>query len=144
MTVTLIFPTLNFNFISRIKILFSFYMIMETKEHSPLLSSQCASSVSCIPVAAKTLIFAAQSNYLSQSCLCHRDFWICRDSVAFYHCCSSLSEKCFPSQHHTVTVPVVQCDHWSVFSSALCESEPGDIESSAAQLGADITAIYNH
>lgn len=34
---------------------------METKEHSPLLSSQCASSVSGIPVAAKAFIFAAKA-----------------------------------------------------------------------------------
>lgn len=59
--------------------------------------------------------------------------------MAFHHCCSSLSEKYFPSQHHTVTGTVVQCDHWSVFGSALCESKPGDIESSTVQQGTDIT-----
>lgn len=64
--------------------------------------------------------------------------------MAFYHCCSSLSEKCFPSQHHTVTVPVVQCDHWSVFSSTVCGLELEDIETSPAQQGTDITAIYSH
>lgn len=66
------------------------------------------------------------------------------DSVTFYHCCSSLSERGLPSQHHTLTGPVVQYDHWSVFSSALCESELGDIESSTVQQGTDITVIYSH
>lgn len=90
------------------------------------------------------LVFAAQSNYLSQSCQCHRDFWVCRDSMVFYHCCSSLNERCLPSQHYTLTVPVTQCDYWSVFSSALCKSELGDIESSTVQQGTDITVIYSH
>lgn len=74
---------------------------------------------------------------LSLSCPYHTDFWICGDSAAFYQYHSSCSERCFPGQHHILAVPVVQCNCWSVFSSAVCESELGDIESSTVQQGTD-------
>lgn len=118
-------------------------MIMETKEHSPLLSSQCVSSVSGIPVQQKL------SYLLHKAIICLKAVLVIGifesvETVAFYHCCSSLGERCLPSQHHILTVPVVQCDQWPVFSSALCESELGDIESSTEQQGTDISAIYSH
>lgn len=107
---------------------------------------QGAQSVPIFPVCFQCIWNLLQQNlsyllhkavFLSLSCLYHMDFWICGDSVAFYQYCSSCSERCFPGQHHTLAVPVVQCDRWSVFSSAVCESELGDVENSTVQQGTD-------
>lgn len=137
MTVAVIMPTLNLNFSSRIKNLFAFIRLQRPR------STVLCYLPSVLPVYLVSLLqqklpyLLHKAIVLSLSCPYHTDFWICGDSAAFYQYHSSCSERCFPGQHHILAVPVVQCNCWSVFSSALCESELGDIESSTVQQGTD-------